>query len=430
MPVKKIAFVSPGPGVDAPSVCTAGLARGLTAAGLGVEILSGDGASGRGPVAETAAANHHGEHGDHRERRKGASGWRTLPALSVFSAVRSAVAAVARLPSPEGPLFGGFAVRRAARAAAEFGAEIVHAQTPGVFRAGDAVARRLGVPLAVTVHEFVEGPGELPWPEGRAPACIVPSEALRENLVNSGRVPKRLVHVVPPGVPLEGGEQGRSRRGARNAEVGPDPRSAFGPPGSALRASLVVGTLSPLVAGSGTDRFIEAARLVADGGVDAEFVVAGEGPLERELKALSARLGVRRRLTFAGGDALPEDVLPNLDIYVSAGARDGSGALALLAMAHALPVVAAGAGGLYPVVRDGVTGLLVRPDDALALARGVLALAREPGLRADWGRAGLEVVARHFSPAAAAEAVAGVYEELASRHGADHPARRRRSRRV
>ena len=65
---------------------------------------------------------------------------------------------------------------------------------------------------------------------------------------------------------------------------------------------------------------------------------------------------------------------------------EGFGMVALEAMERARPVIAASIGGLEDLVRDGETGLLVRPGDADSLAAAMLELAADPARAAAMGR--------------------------------------------
>ena len=67
------------------------------------------------------------------------------------------------------------------------------------------------------------------------------------------------------------------------------------------------------------------------------------------------------------------------------------------AMATALPVVATDVGGIPEVVRPGINGRLVPPDDAGALADAVLALMDDPAAAAALGRAARADVVRHYT---------------------------------
>lgn len=118
-------------------------------------------------------------------------------------------------------------------------------------------------------------------------------------------------------------------------------------------------------------------ELVIAGGPDARHLPR-TGPW-RGLTQLAVALGVRARITFAG--QLPEAglaaLLRSADLLVSASRYEPSGVAAIQAMACGTPVVAAATGALQDAVVDGVTGLLVAPDNPAMLAqrvRGLLAM--------------------------------------------------------
>ncbi|MHB8078531.1 MAG: glycosyltransferase, partial [Candidatus Krumholzibacteriia bacterium] len=69
----------------------------------------------------------------------------------------------------------------------------------------------------------------------------------------------------------------------------------------------------------------------------------------------------------------------------------------LEAMACGLPVVATRIAGVAGVVEDGVSGLLVEPGDAAALAGAMASLLADPSRRAAFGAAGLAIVRRNYS---------------------------------
>jgi glycosyltransferase involved in cell wall biosynthesis len=81
------------------------------------------------------------------------------------------------------------------------------------------------------------------------------------------------------------------------------------------------------------------------------------------------------------------------------------------AMAVGLPVIATRVGGIVEVVDDGVTGILVAPNDPRALAAAICALLREPQRAKEMGAAGRSRVLQHFTW----ERVLASYETLVLR---------------
>ena len=117
-----------------------------------------------------------------------------------------------------------------------------------------------------------------------------------------------------------------------------------------------IGCIAPFEPRKGVSFFIRAAKRITEARGDVEFIVAGSGPAEGELRRLARDLGVRDRLTFVPGDVRAAEVLRNLDVFVFPALRESFGIPALEAMASGVPVVACGSGGTFELVRDGETG--------------------------------------------------------------------------
>lgn len=213
-------------------------------------------------------------------------------------------------------------------------------------------------------------------------AVVVPSHALAEFLIRHG-FPAGRLHVIPSGLEM--------RRRA--------PRSRQGP--------LVVGAAGRLEYWKGFDLLVEACAGV---GQPLRLELFGEGDLRDPLERQAARLGLEAR--FHGEvENLPER-LEQIDVFVLPSRADNLPIVVLEAMANGLPVVAARVGGVPELVEDGVTGLLVEPEDVTALTRAIAALAADPQRARAFGRSGAERVADRFDAADTARRLAGLYEEL------------------
>ena len=121
--------------------------------------------------------------------------------------------------------------------------------------------------------------------------------------------------------------------------------------------------------------------------------LVGQGPLEGDLVAQARRLGLDDRVTVEPPrthDALPDcyaaaDLVVVPSVVDAAGDRDGLPNVVLEAMASGRPVVASDVGAIATGVRDGVTGRLVPPGDADALAASITELIDRPDLRRSYG---------------------------------------------
>ena len=76
---------------------------------------------------------------------------------------------------------------------------------------------------------------------------------------------------------------------------------------------------------------------------------------------------------------------------------EGLGVAALEAMAAGRPVIASRVGGLAESVLDGVTGRLVPPGDASALAQAIESLVREPQVATFMATQGRARIKRHYT---------------------------------
>ncbi|MEA2228952.1 MAG: hypothetical protein QOF04_2582, partial [Solirubrobacteraceae bacterium] len=89
------------------------------------------------------------------------------------------------------------------------------------------------------------------------------------------------------------------------------------------------------------------------------------------------------------------------------------------AMSYGRPVVGSATGGIVDWLRDGETGLAVRPGDHEALAAALAAILRPDGTAERLAQAGVELVAGHFSPEGHVEDLRAVYAHALDRRASD-----------
>ncbi|MGB6454822.1 MAG: glycosyltransferase family 1 protein [Streptosporangiaceae bacterium] len=181
----------------------------------------------------------------------------------------------------------------------------------------------------------------------------------------------------------------------------------------AAGADLVVGYVGRLATEKRVDLLAQVANLPG-----VRLVLVGGGPAEAAIRrAVPSAVLLGQR----GGEKLAR-IYASLDVFVHAGPHDTFGQTLQEAAASGLPVVAPAAGGPLDLVRDGVTGFLVRPNDAGALADAVGLLAADPAMRAAQGAAGRKLVLGRTWPALCDELIGHYAAVVGASRAADREA--------
>ena len=152
-----------------------------------------------------------------------------------------------------------------------------------------------------------------------------------------------------------------------------------------------IGFVGRLVMEKGLDVFSDTVDRLARRGVRHKVLVVGDGP---------AREWFERRLpdaVFAGFQAGPElgRAVASMDMLFNPSVTETFGNVTLEAMAAGLPVVAAEATGSLSLVKDGVTGRLIRPGACEAFADALALYCQDEAARREAGREGCEISRRY-----------------------------------
>jgi glycosyltransferase involved in cell wall biosynthesis len=172
-------------------------------------------------------------------------------------------------------------------------------------------------------------------------------------------------------------------------------------PGSGPFTIVCVGALEEK---KGQAYLIEACRLLRERGLDFVCHLIGQGQARAELERQVQQSGLTGLVRLAGGQPRDEvarmlglaDVVALPSIVTKSGKMEGIPVALMEPLACEVPVVSTRISGIPELVEDGVTGLLVPPQDAVALADALERLARDPELGRRMGRAGRQKVLREF----------------------------------
>jgi glycosyltransferase involved in cell wall biosynthesis len=144
----------------------------------------------------------------------------------------------------------------------------------------------------------------------------------------------------------------------------------------------------------------------------ARFFIIGEGKLLGELQALSASLGITQALTFTGFRKDVGAFYQTADLFIMSSVQEGLGTAMIDALALGKPVVAANAGGIPEIIKDGETGRLVEAANPQALAHGIIQMLTHKDQAQAMAQRGQALVKEQFSIEAMVENNLTVYRQL------------------
>jgi glycosyltransferase involved in cell wall biosynthesis len=300
--------------------------------------------------------------------------------------------------------------RRLRAFAAERAAKIVHANSFHAIKQARGATLLGGLPLVGSIRDMIPFTRPTLAAISSCDLVVCVSEATRAHLSRSISARRRdRLTVVYNGVET-----------ARFAAL-PAPERARRELGIPAGPSLCVGLLAPYVPWKGHRVLIEAAAVARERGVRLRIVLAGDesfsGPeYSRGLAEFASQVGVADRLSMLGFVERAELLLAALDVVVCASIEPDPLPRAVLeAMAAGRPVVGSRIGGVGEAVEHGVTGLLVPPGDAGALAAMLVQLAHDGSFRDRLGTQARERAERRFSIGAHCSRMQELYDELLAR---------------
>lgn len=162
-----------------------------------------------------------------------------------------------------------------------------------------------------------------------------------------------------------------------------------------------------IVASKGVDVLIRAAH-----SVDAEFVICGDGWQLEEMRRLARRTGVDDRVRFTGwldAGSIAQGLADASIVAVPSVWPEPFGLVGIEAFAAGRPVVASATGGIGEWLEAGVSGLLVPPGDADALASALTELLASPARQREMGEAGRRSANARFTAELHVEALLAAY---------------------
>jgi glycosyltransferase involved in cell wall biosynthesis len=148
----------------------------------------------------------------------------------------------------------------------------------------------------------------------------------------------------------------------------------------------------------GVDTLLRAFAVVLRECPDLSLVLVGDGPLLDEHQALAQTLRIERHVLFVGSVA-HSDVsafFQSCTLFVLPSRAEPFGLVLLEAAYHRKSIVCTRVGGVPEIIADGISGVMVEPDDPAGMAAQIVGLVRDPARRARLGAQAYRTLVTRF----------------------------------
>ena len=302
-----------------------------------------------------------------------------------------------------------YGIRRLLKLLRQEPVDIIHAHTRVAQIVADRISKRLNIPYVTTWHGIYKRRfGRRLWPcAGEMTIAI--SEPVRQHLRQDFRIPVERVRLVYNGIETA------------HYATAPEPSAL-----QAYRARWripendpIIGGIGRLAAGrvKGFDSLLVIAHLLKESVPTLRVLMVGDGPRRPFLEDVARRLGVQDRVHFVGEAGDIRVPLALMDLFVFPSRWPEAFGLTLVeAMAAGKPIIATQVGAVPEIVRHGMEGWLVPPEDPSAMAEAVVRLLRDRPTAHRFGRQAQMRAHEAFDLDRMVVEVEDVYREVAGRY--------------
>jgi glycosyltransferase involved in cell wall biosynthesis len=218
-------------------------------------------------------------------------------------------------------------------------------------------------------------------------ATMLPSQYLRDALLQNPAIQPERLHVVYPGIDFE-----RIDQDAHAALPLPVQQWLHDHPGPLLvQAAMLRGE-------KGHQTILQAMALLVVRWPQLRYVIAGEGPELAHLQSEITRLGLAEHVLLAGMVQPVAALLARADLVLMPSSYEPLGMSQIEALGLGVPVLASRTGGIPETITDGQTGCLLPPGEVQAWASAIDHALLHPDKMQNLAQAGCQDVRHRFSP--------------------------------
>ncbi len=290
--------------------------------------------------------------------------------------------------------------------------DLIHFQTPiTVSYIGIKIAKRLHLPLVATFHTFFADPQYLQhWIIGTGEASQKVSWAYSNLFYNSAD----LVTTPSPSTTIELKENGCTQE-IKYISNGIDPKSFNNDKSDEIKKKYNLKEKAVLFTGRISQEknlgvLVKAFIRSANMNPDASFILVGNGPSMNDLKERVENNNLSDRIIFAGSipheELITSGIFGACQIFVTSSLTENQPMTILEAQCNGLVCIGPDARGIPYLIKDGVNGIIVPPNDAEATSDAINKLLNDDELCKKMKEATLEEIKAHYI-----EKVADEWEE-------------------
>jgi glycosyltransferase involved in cell wall biosynthesis len=212
---------------------------------------------------------------------------------------------------------------------------------------------------------------------------VTVSEHVKKYLVSES-IPEEKITAVPTGVDINRFNPEKARERLRQKlEIS--------------AGTTIIGTVSILRRKKGHHILLKAVPKILEAFPDTLFFFAGDGPQRDNIKSRIKKMGLEDKVFMLGIRNDIPDILKFIDIFVLPTLQEALGTSFIEAMALGKPVIGTDVGGVNEVIKDGVNGYLVKPEDPAELAAAVITMLKDRELAVKMGLEGRKMVEKDFT---------------------------------
>lgn len=178
-------------------------------------------------------------------------------------------------------------------------------------------------------------------------------------------------------------------------------------------------TMCRLVPAKGLDTLLLACAELKKRGLNFVLHIIGDGPSRTDLEKLTQELDIYDDTVFYGYMLHPEEFMPFFDIFVLPSRAESFGSVYAEAALCLLAIVGTNVGGIPEQIENGRNGLLVPPDNHVALSIALEKLISDPVYREEMARAAWDKARKTYALSRVTRQLQSIYETYRPKEAGD-----------